>query len=72
MSEVHYGVVQQAGRWRIIGDNLKFGAYPERQAAVEAARRLANKSLGQTVQLHVQQETGELSPPEVLGGEGEA
>ena len=64
MSEVHYGVVHQAGRWRIIGDHLRFGSYARRETAVEAARRLAGKTVAEGVQLHLQQETGELAPPE--------
>ena len=69
MSEVHYGVVHQAGRWRIIGDNLRFGSYARRDLAVEAARRLAEKTVAGEIQLHVQQESGELSPPERLATE---
>jgi hypothetical protein len=64
MSKVHYGVVQRHGHWEIIGDNLRFGTYPQREAAIEAARRLADKTAAEDVQLHLQQETGELSPPE--------
>jgi hypothetical protein len=66
MWEVHYGVVRQGGRWQIIGDHLRFGSYRLQSSAVEAARRLAKTSVGETVQLHVQQETGELLPPETL------
>lgn len=64
MSEVHYGVVQQGDRWLIIGDNLRFGAYRRRSSAVRAARRLAERSVGRAVRLHIQAETGELLPPE--------
>jgi hypothetical protein len=64
MSVVHYGVVQQNGRWTIIGDNLRFGSYALRSSAVRAARRLAAKSGGLPVQLHMQDETGTLLPPE--------
>jgi hypothetical protein len=66
MEDVHYGVVQQNGAWRIIGDGLRFGAYKTRMDAVRAARRLAEKSCGLPVQLHVQDETGELRPPSRL------
>ena len=59
MAEIHYGVVEQGGAWIIIGENLRYGSYPSRVEAVEAARRLANKSAG-PVQLHVQDESGEL------------
>jgi hypothetical protein len=64
--EVHYGVVQQDGRWRIVGRNLRFGSYIRRSAAVKAARRLAERSLPTGV-LHIQDETGELLPPERIG-----
>jgi len=66
MPEVHYGVVQQAGRWRIVGVHLRFGSYSLRSAAVRAARRLAKQSPPGGV-LHIQDETGELLPPERVG-----
>ena len=62
MPEVHYGVVRQNGAWTIIGDNLRFGAYTRRDSAMRAAKRLATQSAGLPVQLHVQDETGELLP----------
>ncbi len=61
--DVNYGVVHQNGVWTIIGDGLRFGAFKTRQGAERAARRLAGKSSGLPVQLHVQDETGELKPP---------
>jgi hypothetical protein len=64
--EVHYGVVQQDGRWRIVGRNLRFGSYARQSAAVKAARRLAERSLPTGV-LHIQDESGELLPPERIG-----
>ena len=63
MAQVHYGVVQQDGAWTIIGKGLRFGSYQTRSSAERAARRLAAKSAGLPVQLHVQDETGELKPP---------
>ena len=66
MSDIHYGVVQQNGRWTIIGANLRFGAYTRRSSAIRAARRLAAESGGLPVQLHMQDETGTLLPPERL------
>ena len=63
--ETHYGVVQQNGVWTIIGHGLRFGSYQTRTGAERAARRLAVKS-ALPVQLHVQDETGELLPPAKL------
>lgn len=67
MADIHYGVIQRDGAWSIIGDNLQFGSYRTRWGAERAARRLASKSGGLPVQLHVQDETGELHPPALLG-----
>jgi hypothetical protein len=64
MAEVHYGVVLQGGAWRIIGRGLRFGSFMTRRGAERAARRLADKSAGLRVHLHVQDEGGELRPPE--------
>ncbi len=66
MTEVQYGVVQQNGAWTIIGDGLRFGAYKNRASAERAARRLAQQSSGLPVTLHVQDESGQLRPPETL------
>ena len=66
MAEIHYGVVEQAGVWVIIGNGLRFGSYPDRPTAERAARELADRSAVE-VQLHVQDETGELRKPERLG-----
>jgi len=63
MADINYGVVQQNGVWTIIGRSLKFGSYKTRRGAEQAARRLAAKSAGLPVQLHVQDEAGELQPP---------
>jgi hypothetical protein len=63
VDEVHYGVVHQDGAWTIVGAGLRFGAYQTRRAAERAARRLARKSSGLPVLLHVQDERGELRPP---------
>ena len=63
MTQVHYGVVAQDGAWTIIGENLRVGRYASRRSAVRAARRLALKSAGLPVQLHVQNGAGELLPP---------
>jgi hypothetical protein len=63
MAEVQYGVVQVDGAWTIIGESLRFGSYATRRDAERAARRLAKKSSGLPVRLHVQDEKGELLPP---------
>jgi hypothetical protein len=63
MTEVQYGVVHQNGAWTIIGESLRFGSYKTRGDAERAARRLAKKSSGLPVRLHVQDEKGELRPP---------
>lgn len=66
MPEIHYGVVRQDGVWVILGRGLRFGRYRTRQAAVSAARRLADSSAGLAVRLHVQGDDGELPPPVAL------
>ncbi len=66
MAELHYGVVQQGGRWIIIGKNLRFGAFMRRSTAVRAARRLADQAAGLPVTLHIQDETGRMLPPQRL------
>ncbi len=63
MAQVHYGVVKQDDGWAIIGENLRIGGYARRSSAVVAARRLAEKSGGLPVKLHIQDEGGELLPP---------
>ena len=63
MADVNYGVVRQNGVWTIIGAGLRFGSYKTRRSAERAVRRLAGKSAGLPVQLHVQAEDGELRPP---------
>ncbi|HEX2559683.1 hypothetical protein [Phenylobacterium sp.] len=62
-SQVHYGVVKQDGAWTIIGRRLRVGRYERRSSAISAARRLALRSAGLPVQLHIQSLTGELLPP---------
>ncbi|MCR5874949.1 DUF2188 domain-containing protein [Phenylobacterium sp. J426] len=68
MPQVHYGVVKQSGRWRIIGQNLNVGRYRRRESAIRAARRLAASSGGLAAVLHVQDEDGVLRPPEPADG----
>jgi hypothetical protein len=62
MADLHYGVVQRGDAWIIIGEGLRFGAYPSRDSAEMAARRLAHLACGLPVHLHVQDETGRLQP----------
>jgi hypothetical protein len=66
MAELHYGVVQQNGRWIIIGKHLRVGGYAHRSSAVRAARRLAAQAAGLPVMLHIQDETGRMLPPQRL------
>lgn len=68
MTEVHYGVVRVDGHWSIVGENLRFGHYPTRRQASEAAARLAEYStgIGVPVLLHVQDEDGVLPRPTLL------
>jgi len=63
MVEIHYGVVRLGGVWTIIGKALRFGHFRSKAAAERAARRLASLSAGLPVQLHIQDETGQLQPP---------
>ena len=65
MADINYGVVEQDGSWIIIGANLRYGSYPTREEAEDAARRLAERSAG-PVKLHVQDETGELKATECI------
>jgi hypothetical protein len=62
MRELHYGVIQADGHWKIIGRGLKSAAYESHEAAEAAARRMAAEStgLGLDVVLHVQDDLGEL------------
>jgi hypothetical protein len=64
MTDIHYGVVQRAGRWIIIGQNLQFGSYAHRSSAIRAAKRLAMMSGPLPVHLHLQTEQGQLLGPQ--------
>jgi hypothetical protein len=59
MIEVHYGVVQIGGRWTIISEGLRFGSYATAAEAEYTARNMA-KLAGLPVQLHLQDEAGQL------------
>jgi hypothetical protein len=62
MTEIHYGVVRVAGRWRLIGQGLTLDGYETRKAATRAALRLTSfaTGLGVPVDLHMQDENGGL------------
>ena len=60
MIEVHYGVVQIDGQWMVISDGLRSGPYDSQESAERVARRMADQAAGLEVQLHLQDETGEL------------
>jgi hypothetical protein len=60
MIEIAYGVVRIEDRWMVISRGLRMGPYPSRTEAEEVARRMADKACGLEVQLHLQDETGEL------------
>jgi hypothetical protein len=69
MIEIHYGVVQIDGEWMVIGKGLRSGPYPTKDEAEQVARRMAAEAAGLTVQLHLQDESGELHH-EQQSGEG--
>ena len=60
MIEIAYGVVRIEDRWMVISRGLRMGPYPSRTEAEEVARRMADKASGLEVQLHLQDEAGEL------------
>ncbi len=60
MFSVQYGVVRIDGRWTIISEGLRFGAYDTSAEAEQVARLMADQAAGAPVQLHLQDEAGEL------------
>jgi len=68
MLEIHYGVIQIKGEWMIISQGLRSGPYPTEAEAEQVARRMADEAAGLTVQIHLQDEVGELHH-EQHGGE---
>ncbi len=58
--EIHYGVVQIEGQWMVISDGLRSGPYETQEIAEQTARRMADQAAGLDVQLHVQDQSGEL------------
>ena len=67
MIEIAYGVVLIDNRWMVISEGLRLGPYPSRTAAEEIARRMADKASGLAVQLHLQDEAGELHQERHIG-----
>jgi hypothetical protein len=60
MIEIHYGVVRIGGEWMVISEGLRSGPYASEAEAEEVARRMASQAAGLDVQLHLQNEAGEL------------
>jgi len=60
MLGIHYGVVQIEGEWMVIAEGLRLGPYPTDAEAEQVARRMADESAGLDVQLHLQNDAGEL------------
>ena len=58
--EIHYGVVQIEEQWMVISEGLRSGPYRTREIAEQTARRMAAQAAGQDVQLHFQNQSGEL------------
>ena len=60
MLGIHYGVVQIRGEWMVIAEGLRLGPYPTEAEAEQVVRRMADESAGLNVQLHLQNDAGEL------------
>ena len=60
MIEVHYGVVRIEGAWRVISQGLRLGRFETREQALRVMDRMAAQVAGLPVDLHLQDETGEL------------
>ena len=60
MIEVHYGVVQIEDQWMVISEGLRWGPFDTRAEAEHLAHRMADQAAGLDVQIHLQDETGEL------------
>ena len=60
MIEINYGVVQIDGGWMVISAGLRIGPYSTEGEAEEVVRRMADQAAGLQVQLHLQDELGEL------------
>jgi hypothetical protein len=60
MIEITYGVVRIDGDWMVISTGLRLGPYRTEAEAEQVARRMADQAAGLEVQLHLQDEAGEL------------
>jgi hypothetical protein len=60
MIDINYGVVQIEGAWTVISAGLRIGPYATEAEAEEVARRMADQAAGLKVDLHLQDELGEL------------
>jgi len=58
--EIHYGIVQIEEQWMVISDGLRSGPYDTQEIAEQTARRMADQAAGLDVQLHIQNQSGEL------------
>jgi hypothetical protein len=59
MISVQYGVVRIDGRWSVISRGLRYGSYETGAEAEQVARFMA-EAAGIPVELHLQNEAGEL------------
>ncbi len=60
MIQVQYGVIRIEDHWTVISQGLRFGRYDTEAEAEQVARRMAEQAAGLPVQLHIQDERGEL------------
>ena len=60
MMEVHYGVVRIDDHWMVISEGLRWGPFDTKLEAEQVAHRMADQAAGLDVQIHLQDETGEL------------
>ena len=59
MMSVQYGVVRIDGRWTVISQGLRYGSYETGAEAEQVARLMADQA-ALPVELHLQNEAGEL------------
>jgi hypothetical protein len=72
MLRIHYGVIQIGGEWMVIAEGLRLGPYATEAEAEQTARRMADEAAGLEVQLHIQDDAGELHREQVGGDTGGA